>query len=488
MDVQRVRHGGLSIVNSRMTNQASYRIRFGISGRSLCSLLCAITVVTGLCPNSVSARIDPSRKTAVVEAVARIQSAVVSIASEKLSASNARWPFSPEESNRSRVSGMGTGVILDRRGFIITNHHVVDRVEGIEVRLHDGTMLPARVVQSDPVMDLAILKIDPVRPLNEAFVGTSSDLMVGEDVITVGNAFGYENTVSVGIVSALGRNVTLSDDQVYRNLIQTDACINPGNSGGPLVNIKGELVGINVAVRAGAQGIGFALPIDDVLRSAAEMLSTRRLAATWHGIASESRPDKDRIRLVVSQVLSTSPGEKAGIRTGDEIVRVGELETRNPLDLERALIESQSDVPVPVVVKRDGSELSVQLAVRALSKAQPDAGDQIWWLLGVKTRPVSAATVSPVSRELRGGLYVSDVLPGSSADRASIQPGDILIGLSVGERHWETILPDNVLHILRQPEVSGSQQLTYYIVRSNSLYRGSMTILNTQAATATLRR
>jgi len=455
-------------------------------------LLIATCVAGGLTPlpARASARVSPARKTAVVEAVARIQPAVVSIASEKLSASNARWPFSPEESTRSRVSGMGTGVVLDRRGFIITNHHVVDRVEGIEVRLNDGagTTLPARVIQSDPVMDLAILKVDSPRPLTEAVIGTSSDLMVGEDVITVGNAFGYENTVSVGIISALGRNVTLSDDQVYRNLIQTDACINPGNSGGPLVNIRGELVGINVAVRAGAQGIGFALPIDDVLRSAAEMLSTRRLAATWHGLATESRPDGEGVRLVVSQVQSTSPGEKAGIKPGDQIVKVGELETRNPLDLERALLESQTEVPVPVVVKREGAEVSVQLAVRALSRAQPDAGDQIWWLLGVKTRPVSAATVSPVSRELHGGLYVSDVLPGSSADRASIQPGDILIGLSVGERHWETILPDNVLHILRQPEVSGAQQLTYYIVRSNSLYRGSITILNTQAANGTMRR
>ncbi len=117
-------------------------------------------------------------------------------------------------------------------------------------------------------------------------IGTSSDLMVGETVITIGNAFGYENTVSVGIISALHRNVTLSDDQVYRNLIQTDACINPGNSGGPLVNIDGELIGINVAVRAGAQGIGFALPIDDVKKVAAEMMSTRRLASTWHGLVA----------------------------------------------------------------------------------------------------------------------------------------------------------------------------------------------------------
>lgn len=456
-------------------------------GRRVPSLLIATCFAGLVAGQAEAAGVAPARRTAVVDAVARIQPAVVSIASEKLSASNARWPFSPDES-KSRVSGMGTGVILDSRGYIITNFHVVDRVEGIEVRLNDGngTTLPARVIQSDPNMDLALIKVDSPRPLPEAYVGTSSDLMIGEDVITVGNAFGYENTVSVGIVSALGRNVTLSDDQVYRNLIQTDACINPGNSGGPLVNIRGDLIGINVAVRAGAQGIGFALPIDDVLRSAAEMMSTRRLAATWHGLATEIRVAEDKPHLFVSQVQSTSPGEKAGLKSGDEIVKIGRIETKNPLDVERALLESRGETAVPVVVKRDGQQKTVQLAVRALSKAQPDASDQIWWLLGVKTRPVSSSTVAPVSRDLHGGLYISDVLPGSSADRAAIQPGDILIGLSVGERHWETILPDNVLHILRQPEVSGSQQLTYYIVRSNSLYRGSMTVAT--APEGTVRR
>ena len=457
------------------------------SFRPISALMSSVLLLMVAFPLPHISAASPARRTAVVDAVARIQPAVVSIASEKLAASNARWPFAPEESNRSRVSGMGTGVILDSRGFIITNFHVVDRVEGIEVRLHNNTTLPARVVQADPNMDLAILKVDSPTPLSEAVVGTSSDLMIGEDVITIGNAFGYENTVSVGIISQLGRNVTLSDDQVYRNLIQTDACINPGNSGGPLINIRGELIGINVAVRAGAQGIGFALPIDDVLRSASEMMSTRRLSATWHGLATETRVKNEQIQLIVNQVQSTSPGEKAGIQPGDQIVKIGPIATRNPLDLERALLETRGDKPVPVIVKRNGKETNLSLAVRSLSKAQPDAGDQVWWLLGVKTRPVSSATVAPVSRDLRGGLYVSEVLPGSSADKSSIMPGDILIGLSVGERHWETILPDNILHILRQPEVTDSPQITYFIVRSNSLYRGMLNVA-TAAENTTLRR
>ena len=172
-----------------------------------------------------------SRRTPVVEAVQKVQPTVVSISSEKKAGSSSRWPFTAEENTRPRVSGMGTGVILDGRGYILTNYHVVDKVQGIEVHLADGTSYPARVVQNDETMDLAMLKVDAGRPLTSVAIGTSADLMVGETVITIGNAFGYENTVSVGIVSALKRNVTLSDDQVYRNLIQTDACINPGNSG-----------------------------------------------------------------------------------------------------------------------------------------------------------------------------------------------------------------------------------------------------------------
>ena len=228
-----------------------------------------------------------ARRTAVVEAVEKTQPCVVSISSEKKAESNSRWPFSAEENQRPRVSGMGSGVIVDRRGYILTNHHVVDKVQGIVVQLVRRHELPGPGPPVRPGDGPGDAQGRADRPLPAIAIGTSSDLMVGETVITIGNAFGYENTVSVGIVSALHRDVTLSDEQVYRNLIQTDACINPGNSGGPLINIDGELIGINVAVRAGAQGIGFALPIDEVKQVAAEMISTRRLASTWHGLVAD---------------------------------------------------------------------------------------------------------------------------------------------------------------------------------------------------------
>ena len=434
-----------------------------------------------------------SRRTAVSEAVRKAQPSVVSISSEKKAASTSRWPFSSEETSRPRVSGMGTGVIIDGRGFILTNHHVVDKVQGIEIHLLDGTNLPARVIQSDKEMDLAVLKVDPTQALPAIAIGTSADLMLGETVITIGNAFGYENTISQGIVSALKRNVTLSDDQVYRNLIQTDACINPGNSGGPLINIDGELVGINVATRSGAQGIGFALPIDDVKRSATEMMSTRRLALKWHGLVSNESLQADGRKVLLSEVQANSPAEAAGFRAGDHVVKVGDLAVTNPLDIERALLEAQPGLPTRVLVRRDGKDQELPLDIRAVGRgaapvANVDATAQVWRTLGIKLTPVDSAYVTAASAQLHGGLYVESVEPGSPGGRASIMKGDILVGMNVGTRHWETIRPDNVLYILRQPEVAHSQLLPFYIVRNNSIHQGSMSLADATAAAGPVSR
>ena len=300
------------------------RRREGVLG-TFALALSVLAIMALAAPGAVSAGpVTASRRTAIVEAVEKSQPCVVNISSEKKAASNSRWPFSAEENQRPRISGMGSGVIIDPRGYILTNHHVVDKVQGIEVQLADGTTYPGRVLQYDPVMDLALIKVEPSRPLRAIAIGTSGDLMVGETVITIGNAFGYENTVSVGIVSALHRDVTLSDEQVYRNLIQTDASINPGNSGGPLINVNGELIGINVAVRAGPRESVSHSPIDEVKRVAAEMLSTRRIAATWHGLVVDDLTRGNQRAVVIREVQAGSPAETAGFKAGDELTRVGE--------------------------------------------------------------------------------------------------------------------------------------------------------------------
>ena len=439
-----------------------------------------------------------SRRTPLVEAIERSMPSVVNITSEKRAASNSRWPFSAEENRRPLVSGMGTGVILDERGFILTNQHVVDKVADIRVYLADGSSYEARILQEDRSMDLALLKVEAGRSLPAISIGTSSDLMVGETVITIGNAFGYENTTSTGIISALGRNVTLADDQVYRNLIQTDAGINPGNSGGPLINMDGQLIGINVATRAGAQGIGFALPIDDVKPVATDMLSTRRLVGSWHGLVAVEKVFDGVREVVVSTIEAGSPAEEAGLKPGDRLVQANNLAITNSIDFERALLDAAKGTPAGLTVDRGGERQDLSLTLRpvlqetsaTVAAAEVDPEGQLWELLGLKTQHVSQEYVAVASPKLRGGLYVREILSGSLADRASIRPGDILVGMHVGDRHLETIRPDNILYIIRQAESAGSMAVPYYIVRQNVLHQGTISlaeVFQAQALGSTLR-
>ncbi|MBU6176046.1 MAG: trypsin-like peptidase domain-containing protein, partial [Planctomycetes bacterium] len=197
------------------------------------------------------------RSTPIVQAIKKAEPAVVNIQGNKIVTNTTNGV-----PTRQEVNGMGTGVIIDRRGLIITNYHVVDAVEKIEVTLADGSTFIARLINYDPETDLAMIKINADRDLPVIQVGRSDDLLRGETVIAIGNPFGYQNTVTVGVISALHRNIPVNGSQEYTDLIQTNADINPGNSGGPLLNIDGEVIGINVAVRVGAQGIGFAIPVD----------------------------------------------------------------------------------------------------------------------------------------------------------------------------------------------------------------------------------
>ena len=212
-------------------------------------MLCGLLLVTA--PVTAS----DLRETAIVKAVRNARGAVVNIRGEKTIPGSATQAGHPEASHR--VNGMGTGTVIDERGYVLTNYHVVDGVpeREIQVTLADQTRRTAKLVARDPETDLAVVKLDlaeserlPVIP-----IGTSSDLMLGETVVAIGNAYGYPHTVTRGIVSSLHRAVQVSDAQFYEDLIQTDASINPGNSGGPLLNIDGEMIGINVAVRAGAR-------------------------------------------------------------------------------------------------------------------------------------------------------------------------------------------------------------------------------------------
>src|SRR5262249_53583932 len=305
---------------------------------------CLLVVTVARADDATPARPGNPRRSPAVEVVERVKGSVVNIHSERTVGDardfDRRLDVSPTQ---HRVNGMGTGIVIDPRGYLVTNHHVVDEVQSLRVRLHDGTTLPARVFARDADADLAILKIDPPRPLPVIPLGTASDLMLAEPVIAIGNAFGYEHTVTTGIVSALKRDVTLNKEISYKSLIQTSAGINPGNSGGPLLNVYGELIGVNVAIRAGAQNIAFALPIDNVLKVTAEMISARRRTGRTPGLALRAATDPSNTPVrrwaVVDRVDPASPAEAAGLKAGDVVERVGDVPIKCAMDVERAFLE-----------------------------------------------------------------------------------------------------------------------------------------------------
>jgi serine protease Do len=422
-----------------------------------------------------------SRKSAIVSAVERVRSAVVNIHSERnILGGGDHFALTPSQ---NRVNGMGTGIIVDPRGYIVTNHHVVEDVSVLRIRMADGSTQSATIVARSPDVDLALIKIDPAEPLPTIPLGTAADLMVGETVIAIGNAYGYEHTVSLGIVSAIKRDVSLNKDMSYKSLIQTDASINPGNSGGPLVNVNGELVGVNVAIRAGAQGIGFAIPVDHMVRSVADMLRTRRRPSAYDGLSVRDRVDiTNEIparSVVIERVEPGSPAASAGLRPGDTLVRIGEVRIVCSYDVERAFLDGRPGEKVPVVVRRGTQDQRVDVALGGV--AGPDrnrvqttsSSDVIWAKLGVQLNPVSTDLVTRVNRQLNGGLEVTEITDGPAA-KAGIKKGDILVGL----HSFETLSADNVIYVLSHPELQTFQPLLFYIVRSGQVRKGTIASVN----------
>lgn len=401
------------------------------------------------------------RRSAIVVAVERARPSIVNIHGEKTVASDGKSMQVGDVARR--VNGMGTGVILDERGYIATNFHVVDGVKKITVTTADRETYVADLLSHDAKTDLAIIKIDVHEKLPVIAIGASHDLMPGETVVAVGNAYGYEHTVTRGIVSALHRTVQVSDAQSYEELIQTDASINPGNSGGPLLNINGQMIGINVAVRAGAQGIGFAIPADKALATVADLLSVRRLKHTWHGVVAKAT-DGPSDGLVVESVDPDSPAAEIGIKPGDVIKTVGEQSVVRALDLERALLERREGEEVAMEIDRDDESLEMNLVLAAAPKTQETTVDPIWELLGLELQPIPGKQFQKQFRtRYRGGLTVADVRADSPAAKQGIRPGDVLVGMHI----WETISLENVQYVLNRSDFANLEPLKFYILREN---------------------
>jgi serine protease Do len=295
-----------------------------------------------------------SRRTAVVEAVDKTRASVVAVKVEK-------------RGNFGKKEVLGAGVVIDERGYVVTNRHVVEGADRVTVTLADGAECAAEVYAEDGDHDLAVLKLPGGKKYQELAFGPGGDLMAGEDVIAVGNPYGFTNTVSTGVVSAVGREVALPSGEKLTDLIQTSAGLNPGNSGGPLLNIKGELIGINVALRDGAQGLGFALNSDTVQRVLSRRLSAGKMAKISHGlvcreaVVAEEGPNRQQV--VVDEVAEKSPAAAAGVKRGDVLLKVNGRAVASRFDVERALWDAKPGDKIDAVVSRDGEKSTLTLAL-----------------------------------------------------------------------------------------------------------------------------
>ncbi len=413
------------------------------------------------------------RRSAIVRAVQGARPSVVNIHGHKtITTASAGYPGGDAP---RKVNGMGTGIVIDERGYIITNYHVVDGVRDIKVTLFDGKSFVARLVAHDPLTDLAIIKIPTRERMPLIHIGTSQDLMEGEDVIAVGNAYGYENTVTRGIISALHRTVQVTDSQQYQDLIQTDASINPGNSGGPLLNIDGEMIGINVAVRVGAQGIGFAIPADRAMEVASRLLSSERVGGVWHGVIPETRVLKDA-GVYAQSIQPQSPAALAGIRPGDMITRINAVTVRRSLDLERAMIGMRPGQQVEFEVMRQGQtqNIPVQLvASKVVPESQQDSVyQQAWQAFGFRLDELPLASLPAGQTQFSGGLRVVEVRPGSPAAREGVVAGDVLVGL----HEWVTASPNDLAYIMSSSQVRQYDSVKFYILRGQETLFGHLPV------------
>ena len=335
---------------------------------------------------------------------------------------------------RDEGRAAGSGVVVDPRGFIVTNNHVVENATEIEVRLSDDRKFKATLVGRDGRTDLAVLKIEnPAGPLPVADLGDSDRLRVGQWAIAIGNPFGLDRTVTVGIISATGR--THVGVATYEAFIQTDASINPGNSGGPLLNLDGRVVGINTAIVSSGQGIGFAIPINMAREIVTQLISRGKVVRGWLGVAIQDlSPElaaslgvKEDAGALVADVMKDGPAASAGLRPGDVILEFGGSAIKDVPDLQKrvAAVEPGRAAPVTVMREKKTVTLSVKIGEQPTDDGmEAEAGDEI---LGLTVEPLTPEMAREHRLSARSGLLVTEVAPGSAGAAAGIQPGDAIL-------------------------------------------------------------
>ncbi len=342
-------------------------------------------------------------------------------------------------------TSLGSGVITSADGYILTNNHVVENADEINVRMDNAEEYRAKIIGRDPKTDLALIKIAPKKELHYAIFGDSDALRVGDWVLAIGNPFGFEQTVTAGIVSGKGRAI---GDGPYQNFIQTDASINPGNSGGPLFNMAGELMGINTAIysRSGGNiGLGFAIPANMAKSVFTQLKNTGKVVRGMIGVVIQPvTPELARqfkldraIGALVGQVTPDSPAAKAGIRPGDIILKYQDKLISQGSMLPALVAGTPVGTKAQVVLFRDGREQTVEMTIGVLAEERVDSGEMsgpnMEDDLGFTVQVLTPELAQSLGVEEQSGLLVTDVRPGSISDDAGLQRGDLIVEAGSGQ-------------------------------------------------------
>ncbi|MCF8037896.1 MAG: trypsin-like peptidase domain-containing protein [Desulfohalobiaceae bacterium] len=381
------------------------------------------------------------RRTPVVRAVERVSPAVVNIQASKVYEREVSpfggffrdegFPFFqdifPSRKRRYEAKSLGSGVIIDgSKGLVLTNAHVITGASNIWVRLLDGRRFEAELAGSDPDFDLALLELDVREKLPEVEQGTSHDLLIGEPIIAIGNPYGFRHTVTTGVISALDRTIE-GDNGTFTGFIQTDAAINPGNSGGPLLNIYGELIGINTAIYAKAQGIGFAIPIDKAESVIQELVDYGRVKPVWLGISGQDIDQRiaryfglETLNgILVTEVFPNTPARRAGLEQGDILLSLSGIRIKDKAHYLRLIRNMTRNRNIELVVVRDNEQKEIAITPEEFSRELIIDLAKKRWGFSVK--------------EARESLEVVRVLSRSPADSLGLRPGDRIFKIA-GQR------------------------------------------------------
>jgi len=333
---------------------------------------------------------------------------------------------------------LGSGFILDKEGYVLTNNHVVENADKILVRLSDEHEFPAKIVGTDPMTDLAVIRIEPMGvSLSPVEMGDSDEARIGDWVVAIGNPFGYGHTVTAGIVSAKGRVIGAGP---YDNFLQTDAAINPGNSGGPLFDMQGRVIGINTAIVAGGTGMGFAIPVNLAKEVVGQLKDKGRVTRGWLGVMIQDvTPElakqfdlEEAKGALVSEVAAGGPAEKGGVERGDVILAFDGVPVDKMHQLPRLVAQRKPEKEVKVKVLRKGKEKTLTVVLGelqeeggAISRRKEAEGD-----LGLTVQEITPQLRKQLGLGKEGDLIVSDVEPGSNAAQAGIRRGDVVLEIN----------------------------------------------------------